>query len=769
MSCCAPGVQSSVEQLGSLEKDDETLLAVSSDLGNGKKQLELAVPDVSCAACIATIEKALNKLDMVNEARVNVSSKRVRVNYSVGKGRPSDITEAIINSGYRTFLLDPDADNKSDKTLSELVRSLAVAGFATGNIMLFSISVWAGADPVTRDFFHWISAMIAIPAVAYAGRPFFRSAFHALRAKSLNMDVPISLAVILAVFMSIYETLNSNPDAYFDAAVSLLFFLLIGRTLDYLMREKARGAVRNLARLAPKNVMRIKNKGERELIKVSEVEPNMILEIAAGERVPVDGEVISGISDVDLSLVTGESVPEQVKKGDILLAGAANLSGVLIMKAKKRAADSFLARMISLMESAEGSKAGYKRIADRIATIYAPAVHLLSFVTFLGWGLLTGNWHMATLNAIAVLIITCPCALALAVPIAHVVAAGRLFEAGIMMRDGAALERMAEADHIIFDKTGTLTKGTPVLQEQFFGDKKLKKRAASLAAASRHPFSVVLAKSVKSLEPISTKEVQEIPGLGIEAKLDDGIWRLGRAEFCNVRKEKSPKSGSNVWLSHNGKPVAGFSFDDEERKEAKYIIQILKGKNIPMSLLSGDREGPVKALAERLGIEDARYSLTPKDKVEILLELSRQGKKLLMIGDGMNDAPALRAAYVSMAPSSAADIGRNAADFIYTRDSLDAVPFAMHLAKRTSRTVLQNFALALTYNTIAIPLAVLGYASPLFAALAMSSSSILVTLNALRLRFGGNDILLEKNIKAKARNSGKNLQKLSAIKKVPVR
>ena len=739
MSCCAPGVEQSVDAITSPETDDETLLLASRELKNGLLQLEMAVPDVSCAACIQSIESSLNKLDMVENARVNFSTKRVRVSFIAGSGRPSDITKAIMKRGYRTFLLDPDLDNKGDKTLAGLVRALAVAGFAAGNIMLFSISVWSGADAITRDLFHWISAIIAIPAVAYAGQPFFRSAFSALRHGALNMDVPISLGVILALLLSLFETFNSSQEAYFDAAVTLLFFLLIGRTFDHLMREKARSAVRNLARLAPRNVMRLFDDGRRELIAINEVEKGMILEIGAGERIPIDSEIISGTSDADLSLVTGESVPQKITKGDELLAGSANLSGVIIIKASKPAADSFLARMISLMEAAEGSKAGYKRIADRAAAIYAPAVHILSFGTFLGWGFISGDWHIATVNAIAVLIVTCPCALALAVPIAHVVASGRLFENGIMMRDGAALERLATINRIAFDKTGTLTKGQPAFIGQFFGDNKMQQIAANLGASSRHPFSVALANSISNVKAI--EGAKEVPGFGIEAEQKNGTWRLGRAEFCNAQDIKNSQAGSSVWLSHNGKAVAGFTFVDKARVEAKHTIDLLKKDKLKLVLLSGDKKQPVMSLAKEIGIDDARYSLTPKDKLEILQNYSKAGDDVLMVGDGLNDAPALRAAHVSMAPSSAADIGRNAADFIYTHNTLDAIPFAFHIAKRTANTVKQNFGLAIIYNFIAVPLAVSGQVTPLIAALVMSTSSILVTLNALRLRIGGNKII----------------------------
>lgn len=734
MTCCAPGVEAAAELVSTPENDDETLLAASQELKDGSRQLELAVPDIHCAACIATIEKALDKLDMVDNARVNFSTKRVRIAFTPGKGHPTDLTKAIASKGYRSFLLDPDANGK-DAALSGLVRALAVSGFAAANIMLFSVSIWSGAEPVTRDLFHWISAIIAVPAVAYAGQPFFQSALRALRHGALNMDVPISLAVLLSLFLSLFETYNHGRHAYFDASVSLLFFLLIGRTLDHLMREKARGAVRNLARLAPRRAMCLREDGTREIISVNEITPGMTLEIAAGERVPVDADILSGNSEVDLSLVTGESMPEHVSAGASLLAGTTNLSGVLTVKATKPATESFLARMVALMAAAENSRAGYRRIADRAAEIYAPAVHILALGTFLGWGILAGDWHTATVNAIAVLIITCPCALALAVPIVHVVAAGRLFENGIIMRDGAALERLAEVSRIAFDKTGTLTTGHPSFTGQIFGEPSFLQRAAGLAAASRHPLSKALASAFTGQ---AATNAQEIPGMGVEATDETGTWRLGRAEFCSASEELVTNAGTTVWLSHNNQPVAAFAFSDVVRPEAKSTIADLKQQKVRLSILSGDNKAPVTQIARELDIDHAQYRLTPQQKLEALQAFTTAGEQTMMVGDGLNDAPALRAAHVSMAPSSAADIGRNAADFIYTYDKLDAVPFALQLARRAANAVRENFGLAIAYNCVAVPMAVTGHVTPLVAALAMSSSSVLVTLNALRLRLGKN-------------------------------
>ncbi len=739
MSCCAPGVEEASKLVVPAELNDDNLRNSALDLGDGRRQLDLVVPDVHCAACISTIEKSLMAQPMVDAARVNFSTKRVRVAYWPDKGVPHTLTEAIQQAGYRVSLPEAGTDAATDEGFKVLVRALAVAGFAAANIMLFSVSIWSGADPLTRDLFHWISAMIAVPAVAYSGQVFYRSAWRALRHGGLNMDVPISLAVVLALALSLYETFNHGAHAYFDASVSLLFFLLIGRTLDHLMREKARSAVRNLARLAPPNAMLLGADGSRERIAIADIEPDMQLEISAGDRVPVDGVIVSGNSSVDLSLVSGEPVPQSVGPDSAMLAGTTNISAPLILRATHPAADSFLARMVDLMEAAEGSKAGYKRIADRAAAIYAPAVHILALGTLLGWGILSGNWHTAVLNAIAVLIITCPCALALAVPIVHVVASGRLFESGIMMRDGAALERLAEINRVAFDKTGTLTQGQPVFSGQFFGEAAMRAQAAKLAKFSRHPFSQALAAfddGSSGLPALPSESVHEVAGSGIEAQFDGDVWQLGNAEFCHAKDRAAAQNDSVVWLSRNGVCVAGFGFHDPARPEAASTISKLHKMGFGISLLSGDRKGPVQALGGALGIEDVRAGLTPAEKVGILESFGTDGAKVLMVGDGLNDAPALKAAHASMAPASASDIGRTASDFIYTSNSLEAVPFTVKVAKRAAAMVYQNFGLAIAYNCVAVPLAVSGHVTPLVAAIAMSSSSILVTLNALRLRLG---------------------------------
>jgi P-type Cu2+ transporter len=713
---------------------DELLLS-SRRLGGGRHQVELSVPGIHCGGCIAAIESALGKLPGVEEARVNFSTRRVSVTWRGEE--PPPLVETLSGAGYSAHLFDETA-NQKDEVLSELVRALGVAGFAAANIMLLSVSVWSGAEDATRDFFHIVSALIAVPALAYSGRIFFRSALGALSRGRTNMDVPISLGVLTAFAMSLYETLNSGPHAYFDAAVTLLFFLLIGRTLDHLMRERARTAVKGLARLSARGATVIRADGGRDYVPVADLTPGMTIQLAAGERVPVDARVMAGVSDLDLSLVTGESAPQRVAQGAQLQAGTLNLTGPLRIEALAAAKDSFLAEMVRLMEAAEGGRARYRRIADRAAQAYAPVVHVIALATLIGWVVVAGDWHNAILIAIAVLIITCPCALGLAVPIVQVVAARRLFEAGIMVKDGSGLERLAEVDTVVFDKTGTLTEGAPQLVNQADIDPVHLAVAAQMASHSRHPISrAIAAATPRALaDPTAFDTVTEHPGFGIEACQDGEVWRLGRPDWACLRGDDLDTGAdtSGAVLARGGHGLATFQFEDRLRADATTTVAGLKRAGIGVEMVSGDRPAAVAAMAARLGVETWAGRVLPGGKTERLSQLKGEGRKVLMVGDGLNDAPALVAAHVSMAPASAADIGRNAADFVFLRPSLSAVVTALDISRRAGRLIRQNFALAIAYNVIAVPIAVLGYVTPLVAALAMSLSSIIVIANAMRLR-----------------------------------
>lgn len=731
MSCCAPGSEIALD-LGPDRRDDEIRLA-SRLVGDGIRQTDLSVPGIHCGGCIHRIETALQALPGVESARVNLSGKRASIRWT--SETPPPFVATLRDLGYEAHLYDIVADAK-DTTLTELIRALAVAGFAASNIMLLSVSIWAGADGATRDFFHGLSALIALPALAFSGRVFFRSAWNVLRHGRTNMDVPISLGVCLAFGLSLYETFHHGSHAYFDASISLLFFLLIGRTLDHMMRERARTAVTGLARLAARGALVQWADGTRDYLPVGEVKLGMSILLSAGERVPVDAKVVSGQSDIDRALLTGESVPVPTREGALLQAGTLNLTGPLTIIATAAANESFLAEMMRLMEAAESGRSSYRRIADRAARLYAPAVHSVALLTCIGWWIATGDAHLAITIAIAVLIITCPCALGLAVPMVQVVAARRLFEQGILLKDGGALERLAEIDTVVFDKTGTLTLGEPRLLDHDNIDPEALRIAAAMASHSRHPYSRALADARADLPlALSTDDVSEHPGCGMEARIAGHIYRLGRAAWAlNPAASNEPDlPNANVVLARDGLSLAGFSFEDRLRDGAREAIADIVRDGSSVEVLSGDRDTAVRRLAAQLGVGHLA-EVSPAGKVDHVAAIEASGRKVLMVGDGLNDAPALAAAHASMAPASAADVGRNAADLVFLHESLLAVPQAIGIARAAARLVQQNLALAVVYNVIAVPVAVLGYVTPLVAAIAMSSSSVIVIANALRLR-----------------------------------
>jgi Cu2+-exporting ATPase len=731
-------------EISNARRDDvarEELQLASRQVGDQLRQTDLSVPDIHCGACIHKIEKALNALAGVEAARVNLSTKRVTICWRVD-GPPPPLLETLEALGYSAHIFDVGAEEK-DATLSELIRALAVAGFAAGNIMLFSISVWSGAEPPIRDQFHWLSALIALPALVYSGRVFFRSAWASLSHGQTNMDVPISIGVSLAFGMSLYDTVHHGEHAYFDASISLLFFLLIGRTLDHMMRERARVAVKGLARLAPRGAIIVREDGGCDYLPVSEIEPGMTIRLAAGERVPVDATVLDGRSDLDCSLVSGESAPLAVEKGSALQAGTLNLTGPLTIMATAAANASFLAEMVRLMEAAEGSRSGYRRIADRAARLYAPVVHLTALFSFIGWMIATnGDFHRAITIAVAVLIITCPCALGLAVPMVQVVAARRLFANGIMVKDGSAMERLAEIDTVIFDKTGTLTLGDLRLVEDSIRDPANLGLAAGIAVHSRHPHARALAAANAGCRrPATLDHVSEHAGLGLEAVLASSVYRLGCAEWAldEASRQRAAIADAGTVLTRNGQLIEAFHFEDRVRPGAREAIVALTRSGLTVRIISGDRSRSVELLASALGVGQFEAGVVPGEKASRIASLTASGHAVLMVGDGLNDAAALVAAHASMAPATAADVGRNAADFVFLHESLEAVPLAFAVSRDARRLIRQNFVLAVSYNVLAVPIAILGCVTPLIAALAMSLSSIIVVSNALRLRGGGRE------------------------------
>ncbi len=684
-----------------------------------------SVPGMHCAGCMGKVERSLSAVPGVASARTNLTARTVEVVHGEGVETP-DLIAALAGAGFEAQprVLAEEAPS----AVKPLLAPLAVAAFACMNVMLLSVSIWSGAEGTTREMFHWLSAAIGVPAIAYAGKPFFSSALAALKRGRTNMDVPISIGVTLATSLSVYETVTGGTDAWFDGTLMLLLFLLAGRALDAMMRDRARAGVDALLRQAAAGAMVVESDGTTRWTAAAALAAGMVMRVAAGERLAADGEVVRGSSRFDQSLLTGESAPVAAKAGDRVHAGTLNVDMPVDVAVTAAGGDTALAEIARLMEAAGQSRSAYVRIADRASRLYAPAVHSLAALTFAGWMLAGVGVYHALVIAIAVLIITCPCALGLAVPVAQVVAAGALMKRGILVKDGSAMERLADVDRALLDKTGTLTLGRPVPDEAALDALSADEAAVALALASnsRHPLSLGWAQALAAREVRAAvlEDVAEEPGRGVTARWQGRRVTLGRPVAAE---------GMATALDLGEGPARVIGFADRLRPDAIEALEELKALGIECSILSGDGIVAVSEVARQTGLT-ARASASPADKQQNIASLQNTGRRVLMVGDGLNDGPALAAANASIAPGSASDVGRQASDFVFTGESLMALPRAVRASRRTMRVVRQNFVLAIGYNVLAVPLAMAGLVTPLIAAVAMSTSSLIVVANSLRLQ-----------------------------------
>ncbi|MEL6858318.1 MAG: heavy metal translocating P-type ATPase [Pseudomonadota bacterium] len=695
----------------------------------GLSALTLSVRGAQCGGCLSKIERALTALTGVEGARMNLSNGKLLVTWT-GATSANQIAQTVTALGYGVSAFSEDKTAKAAKSEErDLLISMGVAAFALANIMLLSVSVWGGHGEMgeqTRRALHGISGLIALPVLIFSGRHFFQSAFAALRHGHANMDVPISLALILAFGVSVWETATGGAHAYFDASVMLLFFLLIGRFLDARLRRQAHAAAHDLAALQNRSVQRESPDGRIEAVPADQVRQGDCILLAAGERAVVDLKVSEGLSGIDESLVTGESLPRTIGIGETLYAGSLNLDRPIKGEALGPSSDSLLAEIASMLEAGEQNRARYRQIADKAVALYVPFVHTTAALAFLAWLLIGASVHQAILIAVSTLIITCPCALALAAPVAQVVAAGNLFKRGIYLRSGDALERIAEIDHVVLDKTGTLTLGTPQLVSEHGEALGL---AAQLARASRHPLSRALV-AVAGPGPLAW-QTTEHAGLGIEGWIGGQRYRLGSAKWVGLA-ETNDATGPALWFAGEAAAPVQFRFEDHLHADAIDTLVALKQRGLGVEILSGDSPKAVEQIADFLSIKTWNAKVTPAGKAERLRALSASGKSVLMVGDGLNDAGALALAHAALAPGGAMDISQSASDAVYT-GGLAAIRTVLRVSKQTKRVMLQNFGLAAAYNCVAVPIAVTGHVTPLIAAIAMSASSLIVTLNALRL------------------------------------
>ena len=744
MTVCCPHVDAdSLEQnvviapTAPAQKNSDPTAFVKRD-ADGRSHLTMFIENVTCPACIQKIEYGLADVPALKEHRLNYSTKRLSTSWEADGFDPREITQTLDGLGYRAIPYDPallaEADTKRDESL---LRAVAVSGFASANIMLLSVSIWAGhatndMGPATRDLFHWVSALIALPVIAYAGRPFFSSALQALRHGGLNMDVPISLAILLAGGMSTVQTAMSADHAYFDAAVMLLFFLLIGRYLDQSMRTRTRSLATDLLALQATGATVIEPGGLRRSVRACDLRAGDRIAVMPGDSIPADGTIVLGQSDLDTALVSGESTPTAARAGTEVFAGTLNLTGPLEIEVTSAGEDTLLAEMVRLLEQVEGAKTKYTRLADKAARLYAPIVHVIAALTLAGWLAFGAGWLDSLSIATAVLIITCPCALGLAVPAVQVVAASRLMKADVLVKSADGLERLADVDTVVFDKTGTLTEGRPELTNRNDLDHELLSVAAGLAQGSRHPLAKAVFQAASGVEPVG--DITEHPGNGLEGVWRGTLVRMGRGGWIGVT-QPAQDGCTDLWFQKGDETPVRFTFEDRLKADAAETITALKNLGLRVHMLSGDRPDVTARIAGLLGVDYWIGGASPVEKIQAIEALGADGRNVLMVGDGLNDAPALAAAAVSISPATGADISQTAADMILRGRTLGAIVEALQTARMARATVTQNFALAFGYNVLAVPLAVAGFVTPLIAALAMSGSSLLVTGNALVLNW----------------------------------
>ncbi len=697
--------------------------------------VELLVQGAHCANCIAKIERGIAKFDDVNQARFNLSTGKLTV-HGVHL-RPAVIATRVEALGYKATAFKPSeavAANAEGERF--MLQCLAIAAFGVALVVPLTDSTqafWFGiADmgPATRSVINWVVALIACPATLVASRPFFRSAVRGLSVGRANMDVPISLAIILSLGLSLYQTALHGNQTYYDAAVTLAFLLLIGRYLDLRVRRRASEAAQRLVAMQAVLVRRVAEDGSIQTVMAGEVQPNDRLVLAAGERSPIDGIVLSQNALIDTSLLTGESAPFEAAQGAALHAGSIILDQPVTLRATAAVQDSLVADIARLVEVGQQVRSRYVRLADRAAAAYVPTVHAIALSVFLAWLLfLHASFAVSITNAIAVLIVTCPCALGLAAPAVQIVATGALFRRGIIVKSGDALERLAEADIAIFDKTGTLTSDKLELSNRDRISDSCLQSAALLARSSRHPLAQAVAR-VAPPGPIAAG-ISEFEGLGLEARVDGEVWRLGRADWVGADSAGTPST--SLWFRRGMRAPIGFQFEAPMRTDAEATISGLRTRGIEPRILSGDRTEAVIAIAAGLGIANWKAGIGPKEKAAELSSLNAAGHHVLMVGDGINDAAALSMAHVSMSPASASDAAQSAADIVFNGASLAPVVASVDVARQSRRRVLENFAVAILYNLVAVPLAAAGLVTPLIASIAMASSSLIVTLNALRI------------------------------------
>ncbi|MDH5180125.1 MAG: heavy metal translocating P-type ATPase [Gammaproteobacteria bacterium] len=713
------------------------------EAGENLREASLIMEGIVCAACIWLNERHIGQLPGVSEFTVNYATHRAQLKWDNSQIQLSEILKAIANIGYLAHPFDPGRQEQLyKKERGTALRRLAVAGFGAMQVMMLAVALYAGEHhgiaENMKQFFRWVSLVIAAPVILYSARPFFTGAVNDLRRRRLGMDVPVALAIGGAFIASCYATISQSGEVYFDSVTMFTFFLLSGRFLEMGARQRAGQAAEELVKLLPAMATRLTARGE-EVVPVSDLVPGDRIRVRPGEGIPADGHILAGCSSVDESLLTGESMPISKQAGNRVTGGTTNVESPLEIEVDKVGEETVLAAIRRLLDRAQGEKPAIALLADQVAGWFVAALLLVAIVVGTGWYLVAPD--KAFWIVLSVLVVTCPCALSLATPAAVTAATGSLTRRGVLTTRGHALETLAQTTHFLFDKTGTLTSGKlELVGVRTLGDldePQCLRIAASLEQASEHPVARLLASRVS--EPPPATALNATPGQGIEGEVEGRRYRIGKAEYALGRVHPDSESTNfsiALLATQEGKPLAEFRLSDELRPDASAGIAALQAAGVKVGILSGDRAEVVSKVAAELGITEYRAGLSPEDKLAAIKTLQAQGAVVAMVGDGVNDAPVLAGAQVSIAMGSGTQLAQAGADMVLLSGQLMGLVQARQTAIRARQIVRQNLAWAIVYNLVALPLAALGYLAPWMAAIGMSASSLLVVLNALRLNEG---------------------------------
>ena len=719
------------------------------------RDIHLLVEGIHCAACVWLIERGLQRVPGVQSANVNLAAKRLRLRWDNRRSKLSDIIRALARIGYSAVPYDPEsAEGIIRKANRAMLYRLFFAGFAMMNMLWISIALYSGANKDEfRDFFHWIGLALATPTLLYAGYPFFRGALGGLRGGHLTMDLPIAIGLSVTYIYSFYITVTANKtgEVYFDTVTNLIFVILIGRYLEGMFRHQAISATKRLMELQPRVATVIRG-GHEQLIPIRGVQPGDHVLIKPGYKIPVDGIVLEGCSAVDESMLSGESVPVGKSAGANVFSGTVNTDGALLVEVRTSMQHTALAKIIRLVEEAQSSKAPIQRLADKVAPWFVLGTLICATVTFFIWN--ARDVEIALMAATSVLIITCPCALGMATPMSIAVASGLGSKHGILIKNGLVLETLSKVNHFVFDKTGTLTEGKMGVTQIHTASGATKADVLRLSAAIERYSEHGAAKAITAeagaqqlnYSEISVNGFQSSAGMGVKAKVDGRTVLLGSAEWLSrhdirldAELEKhahklESQAISCVHVASGETHIAVIALADKLRDNARQLIDGLRAEGIAMTLLSGDRRPVAEAIAQQLGGMEVVAEVLPQDKDRTIRALQQNGAVVAMVGDGVNDAPALIRADVGIVLGSGTDVSVESADIVLMNNELDKVRLATLLSRRTLRTIKQNIGLSFAYNIIMVPLAMMAMVSPLVAAITMPISSLAVIGNAARIR-----------------------------------